>query len=167
MLQMFLQGANLPPSCPPVDSYPTLFNYQQFVVILCSFQMLSPILYEPRLYLLCIFHAITAGLMLYSNYYSIYTVVPLLTGSISMITLSIQIHFQRVQSFLHQRKVQQLLEENQKNADANHAMEMRHMISNIAHDLKTVRDTDITLTLPPSLSYYDDNYSLSPPLPMV
>eukprot|EP01040_Poterioochromonas_malhamensis_P005101 gene5101-biopygen855 len=54
-----------------------------------------------------------------------------------MITLSIQIHFQRVQSFLHQRKVQQLLEENQKNADANHAMEMRHMISNIAHDLKT------------------------------
>lgn len=162
--QVLLQGflSKLPPFCPGKDDFLALVNFRAITVMVYSFQLLTSILYEPRFYLLVICHIPTTVLLLYTNYSSAYALFPNVMAFLVIDTFLVHIQLQRIQSFLHQRKVQQLLEENQKNADANHAMEMRHMISNIAHDLKTVRDSDITLTLP-ILTYYDDNYSLSPP----
>lgn len=47
-----------------------------------------------------------------------------------------QVH--KVFFFLATRKLGGILEENERNAIHNHAQEMRHMIANVAHDLKTV-----------------------------
>eukprot|EP01040_Poterioochromonas_malhamensis_P013807 gene13808-15227_t len=50
--EKLLQGAGLPPSCPSTNSVSTLLSYQAVLIILCIFQMLTPILYEPRVWLL-------------------------------------------------------------------------------------------------------------------
>lgn len=138
-LESILLDANLPPVCPGKDSFLTLVNYQAVLVMLSTFQLLTSILYEPRLYLLFMCHIPTTAVMLYTNYYSVFTLFPLVVGFLGIDALLLHLHFQRVQSFLHQRKVQQLLEENERNADENHALELRSMIANVAHDLKTVR----------------------------
>eukprot|EP00599_Poterioochromonas_sp_BG-1_P016460 CAMPEP_0173166108 /NCGR_PEP_ID=MMETSP1105-20130129/21808_1 /TAXON_ID=2985 /ORGANISM="Ochromonas sp., Strain BG-1" /LENGTH=141 /DNA_ID=CAMNT_0014087269 /DNA_START=514 /DNA_END=937 /DNA_ORIENTATION=- len=58
-------------------------------------------------------------------------------SSLVIAVLLYELHLQRVQSFLNHRQLQLILTERERNADAVHAMEMRHMIGNIAHDLKT------------------------------
>ncbi len=45
---------------------------------------------------------------------------------------------QNIAVFLLTQSQQNLLEENERLADETHANEMRHMIGNVAHDLKTV-----------------------------
>ncbi len=137
--QRFLQSESAPAPCPPENNFSSLCTYQAVLIMLSIFQMLTPILFEPRVFLLVICDASTGTLMLYTYYNSIYTLVPFLTTFLSIILLIIQLHLQRVQTFLHKRDLKELLEENERNADANHAMEMRHMIGNVAHDLKTVR----------------------------
>ncbi len=134
-----LQSESAPAPCPPENNFSSLCTYQAVLIMLSIFQMLTPILFEPRVFLLVICDASTGALMLYTYYNSIYTLVPFLTTFLSIILLIIQLHLQRVQTFLHKRDLKELLEEKERNADANHAMEMRHMIGNVAHDLKTVR----------------------------
>lgn len=51
----------------------------------------------------------------------------------------VDIQIRNILIFLTNRKLTELLEENAKMADELHASEMRHMIGNVAHDLKTVR----------------------------
>ncbi len=53
---------------------------------------------------------------------------------------------QNLSLFLLTQKQKHLLEENERLADENHATEMRHMIGNVAHDLKTVRFIHLTLS---------------------
>ena len=53
-----------------------------------------------------------------------------------ILTIDMQIH--KVQFFLTTRKLGGILEENERTALESHAQEMRHMIANVAHDLKTV-----------------------------
>ncbi len=137
--ETLLQNAGLAPTCPSANSFSYLCNYQAVLIMLCIFQILIPILYEPRVCLLVICDVSTVAMMLYTYYDSIYTLVPFLATYLSIILVIVQLHLQRVQTFLHKRDLKQILEENERNADANHAMEMRHMIGNVAHDLKTVR----------------------------
>ncbi len=54
------------------------------------------------------------------------------------ITIDMQIH--KVQMFLTTRKLGGILADNERKALETHAQEMRHMIGNVAHDLKTVSD---------------------------
>jgi hypothetical protein len=44
----------------------------------------------------------------------------------------------RVKAFINYTFLIEMLAVRERNADAIHAMEMRHMIGNVAHDLKTV-----------------------------
>ncbi len=136
--QRLMQSEDTAQACPSADNVSSLCSYQAVLIMLSIFQMLTPILFEPRVFLLVICDVSTGALMLYTYYNSIYTLVPFLTTFLSIILLIIQLHLQRVQTFLHKRDLKGLLEENERNADANHAMEMRHMIGNVAHDLKTV-----------------------------
>jgi hypothetical protein len=46
---------------------------------------------------------------------------------------------QNIIGFLHSEEQDKLLLENQRQADALQLREMRHMVGNVAHDLKTVR----------------------------
>jgi hypothetical protein len=55
---------------------------------------------------------------------------------IAVIVIDTQIH--KVLLFLTTRKLGAILEENERNVVQNNAQEMRHMIANVAHDLKTV-----------------------------
>ena len=131
----------IPDDCPPNDSYLSIVNFNAILTIHFSYQILTAIIFEPRLYVLWLCHFPTSFLMFFSIYKSFYGLVPLLICFVTLTFLQGELHFQRTQSFLNQRKLQQLLEENERNADANHAMEMRHMIGNVAHDLKTVSTT--------------------------
>lgn len=143
-LHRLMQYVDLPVDCPSENSYHVLANYFSILVMCFTYEILTAIIYEPRLYLLWGCHFPTIALLIYSNYTTIFMIVPLLLRFITVIFLLGELHYQRVQGFLNRKKVQQLLEDNEKNADANHAMEMRHMISNVAHDLKTVSFDSLT-----------------------
>lgn len=138
MIDNLLAIANLPPQCPPDNSIVSLISYEMILVMSFCPQILMAILFEPRLYLLLGCHLPTAGLVCYSIYSSYYALVPVSIAFIIIAFLLADLHYQRIQGFLDQRKMKQLLNENEKNADINHATEMRHMIGNVAHDLKTV-----------------------------
>jgi hypothetical protein len=49
-----------------------------------------------------------------------------------------QLQDRRMHDFLNYSSLEGMLEQREKNADAQHALEMKHMIGNVAHDLKTV-----------------------------
>lgn len=136
-LALLSADSNIPPVC---SSHSLLALTSRPMVLMLSFtpHILMGIIYEPRLYLVLACQIPSAVLISYSIYDSLFSFPPILLSFIILMVHLVGLHFQRAQSFLNQRKVQQLLEENEKNADANLAMEMKHMISNIAHDLKTV-----------------------------
>ena len=56
-------------------------------------------------------------------------------------TLIVMYTFQRqtLSLFLVNQSQKRLLDDNERLAEENHAKELRHMIGNVAHDLKTVR----------------------------
>ncbi len=133
-----LESSNFLPDCPSSESFWTLLSDQAVLLISLCPQLLMAIIYEPRLYILWGCNFPTAALILYSRYVSAFNLLPILTFLIMIAILLRELHSQRVQSFLDQKKIQHLLEENERKADATHATEMRHMIGNVAHDLKTV-----------------------------
>jgi hypothetical protein len=67
-------------------------------------------------------------------------------ASISILLL-MQIRSQRVTNFFRSKQLQFLLSENERLAEENLATELRHMIGNVAHDLKTVSFYKISQTL--------------------
>ncbi len=136
-LHRILGYVQLPAACPPDNTYYSLTNRTAITVMVMTFQILTAVIYEPRIYLVWSCYLPTVGLVLFMGFYTFFSLVPLVVGFIVIALLLGELHYQRVQSFLNQKKIQQLLEENERNADASHAMEMRHMISNVAHDLKT------------------------------
>jgi hypothetical protein len=59
--------------------------------------------------------------------------------------LLIDLHIHNVATFLTSYRLRQLLSDHEKAVDNIHALEMRHMIGNVAHDLKTVRSFFVCL----------------------
>jgi hypothetical protein len=59
---------------------------------------------------------------------------------ISVTCLLIDTEIRKLQTFLLTKDLKETLAENERMADENHANEMRHMIANVAHDLKTVSE---------------------------
>lgn len=139
--------------CPDSDSFLSLVSFEMMLVMSFCPQLLMAILYEPRIYILFICYAAVGGLMLYSLYTSIFSILPVLIALIIIAVLLYELHMQRIQSFLTNRRLQAMLHEAERNADAVHAMEMRHMISNVAHDLKTVRHVNLL-----SFTIFSDNF---------
>lgn len=111
---------------------------QVLVLSLCP-QLLMAILHEPRLYLTFTSHFITGGLLIFTISIQRCLILPLGFMIIAIAVLLYELHLQRTQYFLNNRKLQDILNKNEKNALEIHAMEMRSMIGNVAHDLKTVR----------------------------
>lgn len=138
LLENILASANLQPTCPSSNSFFSVVTFDKLLVMCFCPQLILAIIYEPRLFLVFGCHFTAGSLLLASVDSSIYSVLPILIAFLIMTVLLTELHFQRVKSFLNQRKVQQLLEENERNADETHAMELRSMIGNVAHDLKTV-----------------------------
>ena len=62
----------------------------------------------------------------------------ILTYSLFTVAIIVDAQVHKVFFFLATRKLGGILEETERNAIHNHAQEMRHMIANVAHDLKTV-----------------------------
>lgn len=137
-LHRILGYVHLPSSCSPDNSYYYLANITTIKIMSMVFQILTAVISEPRLSLLWTCYLPTVGLILFMDYSSFFSLIPLVVGFVAVVFLHGELHYQRAQSFLSQKKIQQLLEENERTADASNAMEMRHMISNVAHDLKTV-----------------------------
>ncbi len=137
-IDTIINKVDLPPSCPPLNSLYAFVEIQSVLVMTICPQLLLLIIYEPRLYVVLGTHLFSSSIILYATNAAGFSIIAS-TIILLMTAFSLgELHFQRTQSFLNQRKFRQLLEENERNADANHAMEMRSMIGNVAHDLKTV-----------------------------
>ncbi len=131
------------PACPSDNSFASLFANRVILAISLCPQLLMAIVHEPRLYFILISQLATGAIVAASMYTSVYSILPYSILSIVTVFLVTELHFQRIRSFITQRKLQQLLEQIERDADENHATEMRHMIGNVAHDLKTVMSIPI------------------------
>jgi hypothetical protein len=69
-------------------------------------------------------------------------ILPFLMLTTISFFIVIDIFSQKIDAFLIHRKYKQMLYEREANADKYHATELRHMIGNVAHDLKTVSKLD-------------------------
>ena len=139
--------------CPPP------FIFLPMKLILCAvFCLLTVTLYEPRFYL--IFGSVLnlAILLIYLASPSIEICIAVVIFGTAFLLLYYDLHFQRAKAFCTKRNLEQMILERDKNEAVKHATEMRHMIGNIAHDLKTV------ITKPLSCYYPFPNIfcSLSP-----
>lgn len=126
-------------NCAQPDSFEAIVSFPMIIMLSFSPFLMMVILYEPRLYLLLACEVVLGPLMVYSMQSVIYNTIPVIILLCIVAVLLIELHFQRTNTFLSNRRLQTVLEEREKNADAIHATEMRHMIGNVAHDLKTVR----------------------------
>ncbi len=138
-----------PITCPPEDNFVSRSCIGTILLMNICPQLLIAILYEPRIYLVLVCHFIATVLLIIVSLNTVYLVLPLLVASLTIAVLLYELHLQRVQSFLHHRQLQQILCDREKSADAVHAMEMRHMIGNVAHDLKTVSSKTFSKHLSP------------------
>lgn len=134
---------SLPKNCAQPDSFEAIVSFPMIIMLSFSPFLMMVILYEPRLYLLLACEVVLGPLMVYSMRSIIYNTIPVIILLCIVAVLLIELHFQRTNTFLSNRKLQTVLEEREKNADAIHATEMRHMIGNVAHDLKTVREPSL------------------------
>ncbi len=124
--------------CLASNSFLSIVSLSTTMVLSFSPFFLSIVLYEPRLYIFVIAEVFLGGAIISVSYSTAIATAPIIILLIMLAVLYVEVHFQRVNAFLSNRKLQEILAENERNADANHAMEMRHMIGNVAHDLKTV-----------------------------
>lgn len=121
-------------TCISSKNYSRISSIQTILLMSICPQLLIAILYEPRIYLVLACHLTSTILLVVATTSSLYVTLPLILSAIVTSVLLYELHFQRIQSFLNHRRLQQILRNNEKNADAIHAMEMRHMIGNVAHD---------------------------------
>jgi hypothetical protein len=82
--------------------------------------------------------SLTISLAIFYDFY-FYEILLFVIWLIGGIFLLIDLHIHNVASFLTSYHLKQLLSDHEKAIDNIHALEMRHMIGNVAHDLKTVR----------------------------
>jgi hypothetical protein len=74
--------------------------------------------------------------------------LPIIVSCIFSMAMVIDNQMQKVLLFLTTRKLGSLIEENERNTEQNNAQEMRHMIANVAHDLKTVSSYFVRTPIP-------------------
>jgi signal transduction histidine kinase/CheY-like chemotaxis protein len=138
--------------CPEKSSFLSLVSTNLVpIMAICTF-LLMAILFEPRLYLVVFCILVNGGLILASQANCVYEFLPNLIPIIILLVLFYDLHRQRMQLFLNRKSLKELLKENERNAEAMHALEMRSMIGNVAHDLKTVRS--LSSPLCPGLSFF-------------
>lgn len=133
-----LLSEHFPSNCPSTNSLSSLVSDAAILLMSLCPPLLMIVIYEPRLPLVLGCNIPTVTLVLYSRYTSLYPFISALIPFIILAFLPIELHFQRTQSFLNKRNIEIILHEKEKNADITNATEMRHMIGNVAHDLKTV-----------------------------
>jgi len=76
---------------------------------------------------------ITVSLMYDSNY-----TFSIVLWTLGVVFFVIELHMQKLHLFLCQHNLKETLSENERTADEQYSTELRHMIGNVAHDLKTV-----------------------------
>lgn len=77
--------------------------------------------------------------------FNINSIVIFSVWSLGGLLLLIDIHIANVAAFVISYNLKKTLVENEKTADRMHASEMRHMIGNVAHDLKTVSNHPLSI----------------------
>eukprot|EP01040_Poterioochromonas_malhamensis_P010160 gene10160-11046_t len=82
-LHRLMQYVDLPEDCTSPNNYNYLANYLSVLVMSFNYQILTAIIYEPRLYLLWGCHLPTIVLLIYANATSLFMIVPLLIGFIT------------------------------------------------------------------------------------
>jgi hypothetical protein len=117
---------------PPYD---TSFILMLIPIIFSTGMRESRILLSLFGWLAVIATLLVCSLLLQSNFIYIACLYALISGGIIFDSFR-----QSFNLFLVNRKLKNTLELNKKLAEQNKATEMRHMIANVAHDLKTVKD---------------------------
>lgn len=122
-------------SGPRIDVYPILFMFTP-VLLSCIFR-------ETLFELQIINHfSVVLILIMTSLYvsYNLLTVIILCVWLFGGYCVLLDLHLHHVAAFLTSYQLREILLEKERNADQAAAAEMRHMIGNVAHDLKTVRE---------------------------
>jgi hypothetical protein len=125
---------NCPPNGKDVSHLHALLLMVTPLFLYCAFR---EILFELH----CVYHlTITITAILYISHYeySVVGVLIIIGLSIGTFCLLIDLHIHNVAAFLTNHQLREILLEKERNADKQAALEMRHMIGNVAHDLKTV-----------------------------
>jgi hypothetical protein len=111
---------------------------------LITFFVVNPIIFsvslcESRLTLILAWIFFTSGIMtVMSVQYNSNFTVSILLWTFGVVVFVIELHMQKLSMFLTAHKLKKTLEENERIADEQYSAELRHMIGNVAHDLKTV-----------------------------
>ena len=113
--------------------------------------ILMSIMYEPRFYLVCTCTLLTELGLTFSHGLSAEIIFPELVRLVVLLIFFHQMQNRRLHAFLNHTLLSEMLDEREMNADAAHALEMRHMIGNVAHDLKTVRMFLMNPCIPPAV----------------
>ncbi len=87
--------------CPTNETFLSLINYRSVFTMCYSFQVLSAILYELRLYIVLGCHIITSAALLYSANSAIVTNLPAIIGFLMIGLVLIELHLQRIKGFLN------------------------------------------------------------------
>lgn len=116
-----------------VDAYPLLF---MLTPVLIS-SVFRETLFELQIMNHCIVIIIALIVTILWNYNSI-NIGALIVWFFGGWSIIVDLHIHNVASFLTSHQLRETLLEKERNADRVAATEMRHMIGNVAHDLKTV-----------------------------
>ena len=92
----------------------------------------------------CLFKIIVLYFIMCGIVNSFYTAPLVILWAISSGYVLVDIQVRNVMIFLTNRKLREILVENERLAEEMRANEMRHMIANVAHDLKTVSDFSLS-----------------------
>lgn len=119
---------------------------------LIAFFVVSPIIFsvalcECRLYFILTWILFTSSVMTTVSilYQSNFT-ASILLWTFCIAVFIVELHMQKLSMFLTQYQLQESLLENERIADEQYSLELRHMIGNVAHDLKTVSVVTITIS---------------------
>ncbi len=137
MNALFRRCGNLEPvgnDGPKLDVYPILFMFTP-VLVSCIFRELLFELQIANHFIVVILAVIATAV----NSHSKLTMGLLCGWMFGGYFVLLDLHTHNVAAFLTSYKLREILLEKERNADQAAATEMRHMIGNVAHDLKTVR----------------------------
>jgi len=95
--------------------------------------------YETRMLLIVLWIGSTGlVLLLVSVYHQSNFIISLILWICCVLIFVIELHVQKLWFFMIHHQLKEALLENERKADETYADELRHMIGNVAHDLKTV-----------------------------
>jgi hypothetical protein len=124
------------PECPRSAGVASFTSLELLIIMSITPILLMIIMNEPRLYLCfgCILLIELTIILTSETVKLLFELVKLFI----LLAVFYQLQDRRMHDFLNYSSLEGMLEQREKNADAQHALEMKHMIGNVAHDLKTV-----------------------------